>query len=158
MLVFRTDSASPRNAFLGNPEVGTRIRLATFKMEVAPVVAQTMNHEKKEIGIDVKLTEAIGRQQFTNAAIAFTPDGEAVRTPAFYSWTPNRTPGNYAAQTVIENASDAVHRIAKAREAYLTVMLPAMQAPFNQISFTLSSEQLESFRRMADNYDVLEPH
>jgi hypothetical protein len=140
-----------------NPEVGTRIRLATFKMKVAPVVAQTMNHEKKEIGLDVKLTEAIGGQQFTYAAIAFTADGEAVGTPAFHTWTPNRTLGNYAAQTVIENASDVVHRIAKAREAYLTVVLPGVQAPFNQISFKLSSDQLENFRRMAEKYDFLEP-
>lgn len=108
-----------------NPEVGTRIRLATYKMKVAPVVAQTTNHKKKEIGIDVKMTEAIGGQQFTNAAIAFTADGEAIGTPAFHSWTPNRTFGNYAAQTVVENASEVVHRIAKAREAYLTVLLQA---------------------------------
>ncbi|SRR6266478_2074299 len=141
-----------------NPEVGTRIRLATFKMKVAPVVAQTTNHKKKEIGIDVKLTEAIGGRQFTNAAVAFTADGEAIGTPAFHTWTPNRTLGNYAAQTVIENASDVVHRIGKAREAYLTVMLPGVQAPFNQISFKLSSEQLENFRRMAEKYDALEPH
>ena len=141
-----------------NPEVGTRIRLATYKMKVAPVVAQTTNHKKKEIGIDVKMTEAIGGRQFTNAAIAFTADGEAIGTPAFHSWTPNRTFGNYAAQTVVENASDVVHRIAKAREAYLTVILPGVQAPFNQISFKLSSEQLENFRRMADKYDALEPH
>jgi hypothetical protein len=141
-----------------NPEVSTRIRLAVFKMKVAPIVAQTTNHEKKEIGVDVKVTEAIGGQQFTNAAVAFTADGESLGTPAFHSWTPNSTMGNYAAQTVIENSSDVVHRIAKAKEAYLTVLLPGVQAPFNQISFKLSSGQLANFKRMADKYDALDPH
>jgi hypothetical protein len=140
-----------------NPEVGTRIRLAVYKMKVAPVVVQTTNHQKKEMGIDVKLMESVGGQPFTNAAIAFAADGEGIGTPAYHPWTPNTTLGNYAAQTMVENASDLVHRIANAKEAYLTVILPGVQAPFNQMSFKLSAEQLANFKRMADKYDSLEP-
>ena len=138
-----------------NPEVSTRIRLAMFKLKVAPVIAQSMNHEKKEIGLDVKLTAALGGQQFTNAAVAVTVDGEAIGTPQYYTWTPDRTMGNYAAQTMIEATPDVVRKIANAKEAYLTVLLPGVQAPFNQISFKLSAEQLANFKLMADKYDAL---
>jgi hypothetical protein len=140
-----------------NPEVGTHIRLAVYKMKVAPVVVQTMNHQKKEMGIDVKLMESVGGQPFTNAAIAFAADGETIGTPAYHSWTPNTTFGNYAAQTMVENAAGLVHRIANAKEAYLSVIIPGVQAPFNQMSFKLSAEQLANFKRMADKYDSLEP-
>lgn len=137
-----------------NPEVSTRIRLAVFKMKVAPVAATTTKHDKKEIGIDVKVTVALGGQEFTNAAVSITADGESIGTTDA-TWTPNATMGSYAAQTVIAATGDVVRKIGNAKEAYLTVLIPGVQAPFNQISFKLSAEQIANFKLIADKFDTL---
>jgi hypothetical protein len=137
-----------------NPEVSTRIRLARFKLKTAPVIAQSTNHQKKDIVLDVKVTAAIGGQEFTNAAVTVTVDGEMLGSQNA-TWTPERTMGNYAAETMIETSIDLVRRIANGKEVFLSVTLPGVQAPFNQISFTLSPEQIANFKLMADKYDSL---
>jgi len=104
--------------------------------------------------LDVKVTAAIGGQEFTNAAVTVTVDGEMLGSQNA-TWTPERTMGNYAAETMIETSIDLVRRIANGKEVFLSVTLPGVQAPFNQISFTLSPEQIANFKLMADKYDSL---
>jgi hypothetical protein len=139
-----------------NPEVGTRIRLALFKLKVAPAVTQSFDRSKKSAGMMIKVTEELGGQPFTNAGVVLSIDGQSTGELPHEFWTPEQTARGFAALTAVEDA-DLVHRIAAAKEVYLSVLLPGTMAPFNQISFKLSAEQLANFKLLADKYDSLDP-
>ncbi len=137
-----------------NPEVRTRIRLATFKLRVTPFVAQSFDRTKKTLGIEVKTTtnESLG---FSFAGVTFTAEGKQLGSVE-QDWATDTSLAGVTEQTTIEDLA-LVRRIATAKEVYLTVLLRGRPAPFNQISFKLSPEQLDNVRLLADKYDAMEP-
>lgn len=131
--------------------VKTRWRLAFHSLKVEPFVIKSFDGTKTTLGIDAEVTTTWG--SFSTAQVVLTADGK-VLSSSTQGWTEGTSWGGPTERTTIENA-DLVRRIANAKELYLTVLFPGTSAPFDQISFKLSQEQLNDCRLLVEKYDVL---
>ena len=137
-----------------NPEVRTRIRLASFALKITPFVDQSFDRTKTTLGIEVKTTTSESFA-FTWARVMFMADGKQLGWVE-QAWVTDRSFRGLTEETTVED-STLVHEMATAKEVYLTVLLPGNPAPWNQISFKLSPEQLDNVRLLADKYDAMGP-
>jgi hypothetical protein len=123
-------------------EVKAHSRLAFFSLRLKPFVAQTFDHSKTAIGMEITTTTTW--DAFTSAPILMTADGKQVYSAA-HDWDAAMVRGGRAEQTIISDV-DLIRKISVANEVYLTVMFPGSAAPFDHMSFQLSTEQLEDVR------------
>jgi hypothetical protein len=133
-------------------EVKTHWRLAFFSLRLKPFVAQTFDHARTAIGMEITTTTTW--DSFTLAPIVMTADGKQVYS-ATLNWDAAMVRGGRAEQTTITDLN-LIRKISGANEVYLTVLFPGSAAPFDHMSFRLSPEQLEDVRLVLGLFDSMQ--
>jgi len=133
-------------------EVKSRWRLAVHRLKLTPYASQTFDRNKTAIGL--QLTVSTTFSTFTLASIAVVADGRTLNSPENLNWALGTSFGGDTEQTSVEGV-DLVRGIADAKEAYITVLFPDQQAPFDRISFKLSPEQQADSHQIVAKYEEL---
>jgi len=141
-------------------EVESTGRLFIYKMKLTPLVSQNLDGTDRKMGILVAVTYSQRDVRFTDAAVVFVVDGRpSEQIQLQWSIDSSRgTGGMFEAgvvETTIQDQAGFVHKLAVARGASLSILIPGRPRPLDQTSFKLSREQLKDCRLMADKYDAL---
>jgi hypothetical protein len=131
-------------------EVKAHWRLAFHRLTITPFVAESFDHTSVTLGMQVKT--GTSWPAFTVARIVLTADGKVLGS-FLHDWRVGTSWAGETEQTTMED-SDLLHKIAASKEIYLTVLF-ARVAPFDQMNFRLSTEQLGDCRLLVAKYDAL---
>jgi hypothetical protein len=154
MVISKSDPALAVTAYYPSKfhEVKTRYRLAFHTLKVAPFAVQSFDRTKTTAGI--RLTVTTSWSSFRFAPILVVADGKTLMQSEGLDWSVGGS-WNSSEETVIEDA-DLLRNMAVGKEVYVTVILLGNQAPFDRISFKLSTEQLNDCRLLVAKYGELE--
>lgn len=132
-------------------EVKTHWRLAFHRLKLTPYASQSFDRSRTALGI--QLTTTTSWPSFTFAPVLIVADGKTLGRLQ-REWAIGTSWAGDTEQTTIESA-ELVRAVAKGKNVYVTVLFEGQQAPFDHISFKLSSEQLEDCRGVVAKYDEL---